>query len=152
MVRGRKPKPTNTKVIEGNPGKRPLNDNEPQMPFGATCPDWLSDYAKEEWALVAPGLEANQLLTIADRATFAAYCDAVGSFREALEMISEFGLIVSTENGFTTSPYVHQKNNAQRLMLSFGSDFGLTPASRSRISVPEKTDDGLDALLGGTPN
>ncbi|HZK10243.1 MAG TPA: phage terminase small subunit P27 family, partial [Clostridia bacterium] len=29
-TRGRKPKPTALKVLEGNPGKRPLNKNEPQ--------------------------------------------------------------------------------------------------------------------------
>ncbi|MEQ8198694.1 MAG: phage terminase small subunit P27 family, partial [Clostridiaceae bacterium] len=28
--RGRKPKPTAIKVLEGNPGKRPLNKNEPK--------------------------------------------------------------------------------------------------------------------------
>ena len=27
-ARGRKPKPTALKVLEGNPGKRPLNDHE----------------------------------------------------------------------------------------------------------------------------
>lgn len=27
-IRGRKPKPTNLKVLEGNPGKRPLPTNE----------------------------------------------------------------------------------------------------------------------------
>jgi len=27
---GRKPKPTALKIIEGNPGKRPLNKNEPK--------------------------------------------------------------------------------------------------------------------------
>lgn len=28
--RGRKPKPTELKVLEGSPGKKPLNDQEPQ--------------------------------------------------------------------------------------------------------------------------
>lgn len=30
-TRGRKPKPTALKVLEGNPGKRPLNKNEPNL-------------------------------------------------------------------------------------------------------------------------
>lgn len=33
-ARGRKPKPTALKVLEGNPGKRPLNDHEPIPPKG----------------------------------------------------------------------------------------------------------------------
>ena len=30
-TRGRKPKPTALQVLEGNPGKRPLNENEPMI-------------------------------------------------------------------------------------------------------------------------
>ena len=41
-TRGRKPKPTALKVLEGNPGKRPLNENEPIPPKGSIkCPSWL---------------------------------------------------------------------------------------------------------------
>ena len=39
--RGRKPKPTAMKVLEGNPGKRSLNTTEPQPPKRAPrCPNW----------------------------------------------------------------------------------------------------------------
>ena len=48
-TRGRKPKPTAMKVLEGNPGKRPLNFAEPhpekKLP---DCPEWLEDEAKAE--------------------------------------------------------------------------------------------------------
>ena len=42
--RGRKPKPTALKVLEGNPGKRPLNLYEP-TPEGdlPECPEWLEN-------------------------------------------------------------------------------------------------------------
>ena len=48
-IRGRKPKPTALKVLEGNPGHRPLNKKEP-MPKGKLprCPEWLEDDAKKE--------------------------------------------------------------------------------------------------------
>lgn len=43
-TKGRKPKPTAMKMLEGNPGKRPLNLKEPvpekKLP---KCPDWLED-------------------------------------------------------------------------------------------------------------
>ena len=47
-TRGRKPKPTALKALEGNPGKRPLNEHEP-MPPKATlrCPAWLEAEAKK---------------------------------------------------------------------------------------------------------
>ena len=52
--KGRKPKPTAMKKLEGNPGKRPLNLFEPtpeeKMPH---CPDWLEEEAKAEWERLA---------------------------------------------------------------------------------------------------
>ena len=48
-TRGRKPKPTALKVLEGNPGKRPLNENEPKPENKAPrCPSWLEQEAKNE--------------------------------------------------------------------------------------------------------
>ncbi len=45
--RGRKPKPTAVKQLEGNPGKRQLNANEPKPAARApSCPKWLEDDAK----------------------------------------------------------------------------------------------------------
>ena len=50
--RGRTPKPTAIKQLEGNPGKRQLNTNEPKPKQKApTCPKWLDDEAKKEWKL-----------------------------------------------------------------------------------------------------
>lgn len=46
--RGRKPKPTAVKVLEGNPGKRSLNTAEPKPEKKAPrCPSWLEDEAKK---------------------------------------------------------------------------------------------------------
>ena len=65
-TRGRKPKPTALKVLEGNPGKRPLNDREPVPPKGTLkCPAWLLPEAKKEWKRLAPALEAMGVLTMA---------------------------------------------------------------------------------------
>lgn len=45
---GRKPKPTVVKILEGNPGKRKLNDKEPMPVKGMpTCPAWLMKEAQE---------------------------------------------------------------------------------------------------------
>lgn len=62
-TRGRKPKPTALKILEGNPGKRPINENEPIPPKGTVkCPTWLEPEAKKEWKRLAPSLEAMGVL------------------------------------------------------------------------------------------
>ena len=53
--RGRKPKPTAVKVLEGNPGKRGLNAGEPKPEKKAPrCPAWLEaeEYFSEHGAIM----------------------------------------------------------------------------------------------------
>ena len=70
-TRGRKPKPTALKILEGNPGKRPINGSEPVPPKGGLkCPTWLLPEAKKEWKRLASSLEVMGVLTMADLTAF----------------------------------------------------------------------------------
>ena len=84
MPGGRPPKPTETKRIAGNPGKRRLNGDEPQFgASGLTCPRWLPDEARREWRRVAPMLREKKVITAADRAALAAYCLSYARWQQA---------------------------------------------------------------------
>ena len=49
-LKGRKPKPTAIKILEGNPRKRKLNTKEPRpKKIAPKCPVWLDVEAKREW-------------------------------------------------------------------------------------------------------
>ena len=52
--RGRKPKPTAQKKLAGNPGKRALNNDEPQFTTVRNIdpPEWLSDRAATMWKML----------------------------------------------------------------------------------------------------
>ena len=55
-MKGRRPLPTNWKVLRGNPGKRPLNKNEPKPAIPnepPAAPPFLSGYALEEWRRIS---------------------------------------------------------------------------------------------------
>jgi P27 family predicted phage terminase small subunit len=83
-MRGRKPKPTHLKLLEGNPGRRSLNRNEPRPQVKVpTCPQHLCPSAKAEWKRLAPQLFVLGVLTALDRTTLAAYCQAYGRWVEA---------------------------------------------------------------------
>jgi hypothetical protein len=45
---GRKPKPHAMKVLEGNPGKRPIKEPIAYAPLLDECPAWLAERAKGE--------------------------------------------------------------------------------------------------------
>ena len=136
-TRGRKPKPTALKVLEGNPGKRPLNDREPVPPKGSIqCPTWLLPEAKKEWRRLAPSLEALGVLTMVDLQAFAGYCQAYARWKEAEEFLTQRGSIFKTPSGYLQQvPQVSIAQQNLKIMQSFCSEFGLTPATRARIAA-----------------
>jgi P27 family predicted phage terminase small subunit len=136
-LRGRKPKPTAIKELEGNPGKRPLNKNEPKPVSKAPkCPTWLDNEAKKEWRRTAKQLEQLSILTEVDMAAFAGYCQAYARWKEAEEFLSKHGTIFKTPSGYIQQvPQVSIAQTYLKIMKDFCSEFGLTPAARSRISV-----------------
>jgi len=139
-MRGRKPKPTLLKVLDGNPGKRTLNDREPVAPEGMPDPPaWLDDEARAEWDRVTVDLAGMGLLSPADRPALTAYCTAWSRWVEAEAMVKKFGSIVkSPEKGFPMkSPYLSIADQALETMRKLMVEFGLTPSSRSRIRVPD---------------
>jgi P27 family predicted phage terminase small subunit len=137
-MRGRKPVPTRLKLMAGNPGKRPINHNEPQ-PASAfpSCPAELSLVARAEWDRLAPELGELGLLTNLDRAALAAYCGAYALWAEAMAAVQKYGTMVKAPSGYPMqSPYIGLANRQAELMIRLSAEFGFTPASRSRISTP----------------
>ena len=156
-TRGRKPKPTAIKLLEGNPGKRPLNAREPAPPKAIIkCPGWLLPEAKKEWKRLAASLEAMGVLTMADLTAFAGYCQAYARWKEAEEFITQHGSIFRTPSGYVQQvPQVSIAQQSLRLMQTFCTEFGLTPACRARIiaaggrSENEGSGDPMEQLLRG---
>ena len=108
-MKGRKPKPSLIKLLDGNPGKRPVNDREPPLLEGAPePPEWLDAEAQAEWGRVTADLISMGLLSRADRPALAAYCTAWSRWVEAEAMVKKYGAIVkSPEKGFPMkSPYL----------------------------------------------
>lgn len=158
-TRGRKPKPTALKLLEGNPGKRAINHAEPQPEKKAPkCPDWLLAEAKKEWRRMARELELMGLLTTMDMTAFAGYCQAYARWQEAEMFIAQHGSIFITPSGYVQQvPQVSIAQQNLKIMQSFSAEFGLTPASRSRLQVGAggngtDNDDPMLKLLSGEIN
>ncbi len=151
--RGRKPKPTAIKLLEGNPGCRPLNRTEPKPTGSPVCPDWLEDEAKAEWERMGKILEDMGVLTEVDTMAFAGYCQAYARWKEAEEFLSQHGSIIRTPNGYLQQvPQVSIAQTNLKIMLKFCEQFGLTPSARSRITANksiEETTDEMEKLLRG---
>lgn len=152
-ARGRKPKPTALKLLEGNPGKRPLNDKEPKPQKKApSCPKWLDPEAKKEWRRLASKMEMMGILTEVDMAAFAGYCQCYARWKENEEFITKNGSLVRTPSGYWMQvPQVSIAQQYMKQMEKFAEQFGLTPAARSRLIADDAKGgpkDEMDALLG----
>jgi P27 family predicted phage terminase small subunit len=148
-MRGRRPTPTRLKLLTGNPGKRPLNRDEPRPDVVAPeCPAELGPVAHQEWDRLVDELIALGLLTNLDRAALAAYCGAYALWAHATESIEKYGAMIKSPQGFPIqSPYLAIANRQAEIMIRIASEFGFTPASRSRISTPASGDPSVFDLF-----
>jgi P27 family predicted phage terminase small subunit len=143
MTRGRKPKPTAIKKLSGNPGKRPLNTGEPQFDVPGrmlNAPDFLDEDAQGVWRELGSMLLKAGLFTVVDKYALAMFASAAGRFIRASRKLPETGgeILTSKATGNTyQNPWLHVLNRAWEQMRQMFSDFGLTPAERARLTVPE---------------
>jgi P27 family predicted phage terminase small subunit len=117
------------------------------------APTWLHREAKREWRRIVPELEALGLLTNLDRSALAGYCQSYARWYEAEVAIRRDGMIMTTATGYQQqTPAVGIARQALSDMRAFASEFGLSPAARTRISVKpaEGAKDATeDFLFGG---
>lgn len=146
--RGRPRKPDALKKLEGNPGKRPLNESAPKFAEdGITCPDWLDADAKAEWRWVYQELSAVPgLFTRVDRAVLAGYCANWSLAKAAQAKIDQLGVTVIVGGMIKKNPACAVYAQAWAGMLRFAVELGITPVSRSRVTVNAGADDPASAL------
>ncbi|SDO29469.1 phage terminase, small subunit, putative, P27 family [Halomonas shengliensis] len=152
---GRKPKPTHLKAVQGNAGKRKVNEDEPQgeeLTEAPAPPEWMDPIGQAAWRELAPWLVKVKILTGSDLHVLETYCEAYATWRAAVEEVARTGLTVETAmGGISKNPALTAKNEAHRQMTVSGSALGLTPADRARLAVPGAKDaeNPFKNLLGG---
>lgn len=133
------PMPTALKIARNNPGKRPLNQNEPKPEESSlSLPRelMLSDAAKKHWKIIAKHLKNSGLLTVVDRPALAMYCEACARWVEANQHIQKNGMVIKSPGGFPVhSPYLSISYRAFDEMKKLMVEFGMTPSSRSKVSA-----------------
>lgn len=106
-------------------------------PMGAQprCPAHLGEVARKEWRRLATPLHEAGILTLADRAALAAYCQAWARWVEAEEKLAATPVLLKTPNGHVQqSPWLTVANKQMELMNRYMSELGLTPVARTRLA------------------
>jgi len=106
-------------------------------------PAYLLGAARKEWFSIAPLLHEAGLLTKLDTRALEGYCVNYGCWVEAEEEIRRTGAVIRSLKGVPMlSPFVRVAREAYQAWSKACLEFGMTPSSRSRVSVtkPEKPD------------
>lgn len=138
-MRGRKPGLKSLRMPVGDKGKahpRP----EIKIP---SCPEGLTPAARGEWKRVTKLLKELGLVAELDRTALAVYCQAWATWLEAQAEIAKTGKVVKSPSGFPIlNPWLSVANAAYKQMQQLLSEFGFSPAARSRIIVAEHPEIG----------
>jgi P27 family predicted phage terminase small subunit len=137
-MRGRKPTPSAQRRLAGNPGRRPLNEDEPKVPAAAIdkVPRSLrgDKLAETEWRRLAPLMRRVGLLTEVDRSALVALCQQWSRYQHAHRTAIK-RMIVQARSGYSMpNPYIGIANKALLHCTRLWVELGLTPSARSRVT------------------
>lgn len=158
MKRGPKTKPTVLKLLEGNPGKRPLPECEPHPQIGVPrCPKRITGEGRKLWNAIGRRLADCGIMTLVDGQAFELLIASYVEYCEASAKVSQSGP-VWLEKGdgkipkFAYSPYWVQMNRAAKRMHAMLREFGMTPSSRASVKsaapIADEADEMLDLMRG----
>lgn len=153
--RGPAPEPTPLKLLKGNPGRRPINDREPQPKRRRPrCPHWLDADAKATWKQLVPELEQMGVLTRIDGNALARYCVLWCRWKRAEQFIAKHGEAYPIKDEKGNLKYLHQfpqvgvANKLAVQLTRLEQEFGMTPSARTRIRVEaHQHEDEFEAFL-----
>src|SRR5438270_12761736 len=140
-LRGPAPKPTAIKRLEGNAGKRKLNEAEPTPTLGAPeSPDHLEDVARKEWDRLTSILVAMKVLTEADYIALANLCQAYSTLVNAQKQMNKTGILYKSKSGYIQqSPLLGIIHTQTTIVNTLLREFGLTPSSTTRVAFVDTT-------------
>ena len=135
---GRKPKPTAVLKLQGNFRADRHQDGEPEPPLAIPePPKSLKGEALAEWDRITKLLADAHCIAELDRSALAAYCtewaryvNANNKLRLANTLLAE-----STKGTKMPHPLLRVSDRALANMLRICQEFGLTPASRTRLNI-----------------
>lgn len=147
--RGPPPLPTSVKKARGTlrAGRTVATEIHPPEAVPG-MPTWLDKEARAEWKRVMPQLEALRIMTDLDRAMFANYCATLSLAVRATIAYQNEGLTIEVGTGKSSQTWKHpmiavaQEARAQAMRL--GGEFGMSPASRTRVGAPPEKPRGSD--------
>ena len=133
MDAGRKPKSAALRLLEGNPGHRPIKQGVivPKVDNLPDAPNWLDEMGKKEWNEKGKILFGLGILSNIDLSLFAGLCDLYSNYRHSAERVDRMSYF-----------------KEYRICCEL---FGMTPSSRMKLNVkaPAGKRSRIEELIDG---
>jgi P27 family predicted phage terminase small subunit len=140
----------NLKILEGTFRKDRDNAEAPEPASGVPdMPKGLSPRAKRYWPQLCGVLDELGVLTVADGYCLEVLCETFAEWKELCKIINDdlkraaTYETVNQNGGVMHRPYPHysMRADAARRFQSLMTEFGLTPAARSKVKAVSKADE-----------
>lgn len=146
--------PSHLALVKGNPSKRPINESEPKPPKRVPpTPKHFTRQGKYWFKRLGEQLVGFGVLTEMDGKALEMLVDAYVDYRQIKEAMSKDTAAreIKTTKGdirFKASDLLGESREARKEIRGWLQEFGMTPASRTKVSVraPED-DDPLSEIL-----
>lgn len=126
-------KPAIVKLLENNPGGRPIEEEVEAVGDLSEMPEWFDDEQKLVWDYTMKHAPKGVLKFI-DQSAMVAYCVAVATHKEATLRLGREGFVETSARETTKrSEWFHIQAKAAEQMLKYAAEMGFTPASRSKV-------------------
>lgn len=148
-------KPSHLRAVEGNPSHaRPVNKEEPMPDKGhKPAPEYFSERAVTWYNELVGDLEKMGVMTKVDSMAAEMLIVAYEEYRLLSDVIDKEGFTYWAQSAtggdlLKGNPAVNQRSNAWSRIRGMLQEFGLTPASRSKVSAKQADNDNvLDDLM-----
>ncbi|HHY02555.1 MAG TPA: phage terminase small subunit P27 family [Paracoccus sp.] len=148
---GRKPLPTQLKLVKGTARPHRMNLAEPQPVVAVPAPpEHLDEAAAAKFREMAELLARHGVMTELDAGALARYVVIWRRWLAAEAEVKRRGPVVKTAGGnIIQNPFLAVANKCLAQMGQIESEFGLTPSSRTRIrmAAPAETRDPFEDFL-----
>ena len=133
--------PTHLALVKGNPSKRTINKAEPKPASGVPpVPKHFDKMGKYWFKRIGEELDAVGVMTTLDGKALELLIEAYTEYRQHCDVLAEEGYTYKTvsatgEDIVKAHPAAVMKSDAWKRIRAMLGEFGMTPASRSKVGA-----------------